>query len=160
MKKFAYLISMLVFLAACTVEKEYQYEVDDVTVTQEGSEKTNRKSTSEFISIAYADLFGTTIPQTKLVNLSVAYSSFGDLAVIEERIVSNLINDSTAHIPTSVSVNGDTLQFVINTYKKFYNRNPNEFEKYKWLQMIRSDAGVSAATMYFAMMTSDEYRFY
>jgi hypothetical protein len=161
MKNFRLLIALVITLTACTEEKEYQYEVNDVKVSQEGTEKTNRKSTSEFISIAYSDLYGTAIPQTKLVNLSIAYSSFGDLNVIEERIISNFLNDTgNIQLPPSISVNGDTSQFIVNTYRKFYNRNPNEFEKYKWMEMIRNDVSITPATMYFVFMTSDEYRFY
>ena len=160
MKK-TWIFAFVIFIfSACTTEKEYQYDVDDVTVKKEGSEKTNQKSTIEFISIAYTDLFGSTIPQSKLINLSQVYSSFGDLKVIEERIISNFINDSLVQLPLSVAVNGDTTLFITNTYKKFYNRNPNEFEKFKWLEMIRTDVSMTPATIYFAMMTSDEYRFY
>lgn len=159
MKK-TWILFSIIILAACSTEKEYQYEVNDVTVKQEGGEKTNQKSTTEFISIAYTDLFGTTIPQSKLTNLSQAYSSFGDLKVIEERIISNFLNDSMVNIPHAVSVNGDTMVFIENTYKKLYNRNPNEFEKFKWIDIIRNDNSITPVTIYFAMMTSDEYRFY
>ena len=61
---------------ACTKEIKYQYDVNDVSVKQQGGEKNNRKSTTEFISIAYADLFGSNIPSSKLSNLSFAYASF------------------------------------------------------------------------------------
>ena len=149
----------MVFLFACTKDKKYQYEVEDVTVEQDGSQKSHQKSTTEFISIAYADLYGTNIPQSKLVNLSIAYSSFGDLKVIEERIISNFINDSAAIVPSTPTVNGDTNIFIENTYKKLYNRFPNEFEKHFWKEQIRNPS-VSPATVYFALMTSDEYRFY
>ena len=154
------LIVVLLIEFACTKEKKYQYEVNPVTVSQENSEKSNRKSTTEFISIAYADLFGTNIPQSKLINLSIAYSSFGDLGVIEERIISNFLNDTTVILPSSVSINGDTTLFIINSYKKFYNREPNEFEKHYWKDLIRINPSVTTTTVYFAMMTSDEYRFY
>lgn len=115
------LFIMLTLFFACTKEKKYQYDINDVAVGQDGGNKTNQKSTTEFISIAYADLFGTNIPQTKLVNLSVVYSSFGDLKVIEERIISNLLNDSSAIIPALPSVSGDTILFIVNTYKKFFH---------------------------------------
>ncbi len=151
---------MVVLLSNCKTDTEYQYEVDAVTVKKEGSEKTNQKSTTEFISIAYTDLYGATIPQSKLINLSQAYSSFGDLKVIEERIISNFLNDSLVNVPSTVTVNGDTTLFIVNAYKKFYNRNPNEMEKYKWLELIRTDNSITPVTIYFAMMTSDEYRFY
>lgn len=152
------LLSIVVF--SCTEEKKYQYGIDPVDVTLNGGQKTNQKSTTEFISIAYSDLYGTIIPQTKLVNLSVAYSSFGDLKVIEKRIIANFLNDTTIHLPTVPSVNGDTMLFITNAYKKFYNREPNEFEKFKWKDLVRNNSSVTPMTIYFALMTSDEYRFY
>jgi hypothetical protein len=145
---------------ACTTEKEYQYEVYSVTTGKNAGDKSNRKSTTEFISIAYADLFGTYIPQSKLINLSIAYSSFGDYKVIEERIIKNFLNDSNVAIPQTPSVNGDTLLFISNTYKKFYNRDADEFEKHYWKELIRTNSMVTPAIIYYAMMTSDEYRFY
>ena len=151
---------LLITLFACTTDKKYQYDVNPVTVSQQGGDKTNRKSTTEFISIAYSDLFGTYIPQSKLINLSIAYSSFGDLKVIEERIIKNFLNDSNAVVPSLPSVNGDTSLFIINSYKKFYNREPNEFEKHYWKELIHINVSATPATIYYAMMTSDEYRFY
>lgn len=154
------IIIFIVSVAGCTKEKKYQYNVNDVTVVQEGGEKNTRKSTTEFISIAYSDLFGTSIPQSKLINLSVAYSSFGDLEVIEERIISNFLNDPAVIIPSAPSVNGDTTEFINNSYRKFFNRTANELEKHYWKELIRTNSSVTPATIYFAMMTSDEYRFY
>ena len=162
MKKLRYILSFI-FLAgifSCTKEKKYEYEVNPVSVGTEAGDKTTRKSTTEFISIAYSDLFGTSIPQSKLINLSIAYSSFGDLNVIEERIISNFLNDTTVIIPSTPSVAGDTSQFIINCYTKFFNRNPSQMEKYYWKNLIKSDGTITPATIYFAMMTSDEYRFY
>lgn len=160
MKRIFFISLVLLISVSCTKEKKYQYLVNDVSVDDNSTEKTHRKSTTEFISIAYADLFGTSIPQSKLVNLSVAYSSFGDLAVIEERIISNFLNDPSVVIPAQPSVNGDTTQFIVNLYKKFYNREVTEFEKHYWINLIRNNTNATPFTIYFAMMTSDEYRFY
>ncbi len=159
MKKILFLLLTIVIFS-CTEEKKYQYEIDPIDVTQGGGQKTNQKSTTEFISIAYSDLYGTVIPQTKLVNLSVAYSSFGDLKVIEKRIIANFLNDTTIQLPSTPTVNGDTILFITNTYKKFFNREPNEFEKFKWQELVRTNNSVTPMTIYFALMTSDEYRFY
>lgn len=154
------LLIAITFFFSCTEEKKYQYEVNPVGVANGGGIKSNQKSTTEFISIAYADLYGTVIPQTKLVNLSVAYNSFGDLKVIEQRIIANFLNDTTIHLPTVPAISGDTTLFIVNAYKKFYNRDPNAFEKFKWLDLIRSNSSATPTTIYFALMTSDEYRFY
>ena len=150
MKKILFIILIGSAFFSCSEEKKYQYGLDPVDVTLGGGQKTNQKSTTEFISIAYSDLYGTIIPQTKLVNLSIAYSSFGDLKII----------DTTIHLPTIPAVNGDTMLFITNTYKKLYNREPNEFEKFKWQDLVRNNTAVTPTTIYFALMTSDEYRFY
>jgi hypothetical protein len=154
------ILSLLIFAFSCTTENEYQYEVNTVSTGKTTGEKSNQKSTTEFISIAYSDLFGTNIPQSKLINLSQAYSSFGDLKVIEDRIIRNFLNDTNAVVPQYPSVNGDTILFITNTYKKLYNREPDEFEKYYWKNLIQTNTSVSPMLIYYSLMTSDEYRFY
>ncbi len=158
-KALVYIFIFSLFLS-CTTEKEVEYEVDPVSVSSSGGDKNNQKSTTEFISIAYADLFNTEISQTRLVNLSIAYSSFGDLRVIEDRIIRNFLNDTSAVIPSSISVGGDTVVFISNSYKKFFNRDATAFEKYQWIQLIRNNPSTSPLTVYYSLMTSDEYRFY
>ncbi len=160
MKKIFLFILLVASFASCTTKKEAEYELTPVSVSQHGGDKSNQKSTTEFISIAYADLFGTEIPQSRLVNLSIAYSSFGDLRVIEDRIIRNFLNDSNAIIPTTPSVNGDTSLFISNSYKKFYNREATEFEKYRWIELIRNNPSSGPLVIYYSLMTSDEYRFY
>lgn len=160
MKKHILPLVLILMFLSCSKEKQYQYEVNNVDVSGGTGAKNNQKSTTEFISIAYADLFNTTIPQSKLINLSVAYNSFGDLKVIEDRIIRNLLNTPGANIPASFSVSGDTTQFVVNCYRKFFNRDPNELEKYYWKGLIRTNNNVTPMIVYYSLMTSDEYRFY
>lgn len=160
MKKTLLFVFLISIAFSCTTEKEVEYDVDTVSVSKSGGEKSNQKSTTEFISIAYADLFGTEIPQSRLVNLSVAYSSFGDLRVIEDRIIRNFLNDSSANVPASPEVNGDTTLFINNSYKKFFNRDATEFEKYQLLRIIRENPSAGSLSVYYSLMTSDEYRFY
>jgi hypothetical protein len=160
MKKTLLFVFLISIAFSCTTEKEIEYDVDTVSVSKSGGEKNNQKSTTEFISIAYADLFGTEIPQSRLVNLSVAYSSFGDLRVIEDRIIRNFLNDSSANVPASPEVNGDTTLFINNSYKKFFNRDATEFEKYQLLRIIRENPSAGSLSVYYSLMTSDEYRFY
>ncbi len=160
MKRAILYVFVMSLLISCSTKKEVEYEVDPVAVAASGGDKNNQKSTTEFISIAYADLFNTEISQTRLVNLSIAYSSFGDLRVIEDRIIRNFLNDTNAVIPASISVSGDTSVFISNSYKKFFNREATAFEKYQWLQLIRSNPSTSPLTVYYSLMTSDEYRFY
>ena len=153
------LFSVLVF-ASCKKEKSYVYDVNDVSVTPDGSSKPNVKTTTEFISIAYADLFGSTISNNDLVKLSTSYSAFGDKKLIEELIIKNFLNKSGALVPEKAQMNADLNVFVKNTYKKFLNREPNEFELWSLKSTINSDTIITPELVYYAVMTSNEYRYY
>jgi hypothetical protein len=70
---------MTVFsLTSCKKETIYTYGVDDTGVGLPGVEKPNLKSDLEFISIAYSDLFGNTIPSDELEDMALCYVSLGD----------------------------------------------------------------------------------
>ncbi|CAN5596861.1 hypothetical protein BH11BAC2_BH11BAC2_05190 [soil metagenome] len=155
------LIGMCALLfSSCKKEDDFSYGLNDVNVNQPGANKTTAKTTTEFISIAYADLFGSTISQSNLVKLNTAYNSFGDKKLIEDRIIRNFLNDTNLVFPTVPAVNGDTGVFISNTYKKFYNREANAFEVYYLKEQIRLNIAMNPLTIYYALMTSDEYRYY
>jgi hypothetical protein len=147
-------------LTSCTKEKDYLYEVNDVQVQQGGSGKNTAKNTTEFITIAYADLFNTQVPQQALVQLSTVYLAFGDKKLIEDRILLNMLSQPNVQIPSVPHVNGDTTQFIVNTYKKLYNRDPDAFEKYYLKEQIRLNTAMTPRVIYYALMTADEYRYY
>ena len=141
-------------------QKKYIYDVNSAPVAQAGVAKPNVKSTVEFISIAYSDLFGTTIDQAKLTSLGTAYNAFGDKKLIEDLIIRNFLNTTGVSIPTKVSMNANVPLFVTNTYKKFYNRVPNEFELWQLTNLITNDVSSTPELVYYAFMTSNEYRYY
>ena len=159
-KKTAFLFLLIIGLSNCKKEKTFLYELNPVQVNANGNIKNNVKSTTEFISIAYADLKGSNISSSELQNLSIVYTSFGDKKLIEDRIIRKFLIDANTIIPIAINVNGDTTIFVINTYKKFFNREPDDFEKYYYKEFIRANAGIDARMIYYSMMTSDEYRYY
>ena len=145
---------------ACTKEKSYLYQVTNVNVTQPGGNKQNVKSTEEFISLAYSDLFGTTIPKQELINLTQAYNSFGDLKLIEDMIIRNFLNTTGIVIPSSATMRADVNGFVSSSYQKFLNRNPNAYEKWFITNVIQSDTTISPVLVYYSFMTSNEYMYY
>lgn len=151
------IVIMLITFISCKKEKTYIYDVNALTVQQSGSVKNNVKNNTEFISIAYADLFGTNISPSDLVELNTLYNAFGDQKLIEDRIILNMINSTSVQIPT---INGDTLKFINDSYKKLYNRDATAFEKYYFKESIRTNANVTPVMVYYALMTADEYRFY
>jgi hypothetical protein len=161
-KTFAVVLAVLVFTSSCKKEAPttYIYGVNGVGVTQDGVSKPNVKSTIEFISIAYSDLFGNTINQATLTDLATAYVSFADRKLIEDMIIRNFLNAQGVDIPTLTEMNADVPAFIINSYKKFYNREPNEFELWQMENLIASDAAITPELVYYAFMTSNEYRYY
>lgn len=154
----ALLLAVALLFSAC--KKDYIYGVDDVDVTQSQGNKNNVKSTTEFVSIAYSDIFGSTIPQNYLQSLSLAYLAFGDKKLIEDIIIKNMLNAPGVQLPTQQAMVADVDAFVTNTYKKFYNRIPTEYELWKMKQLIQADPGITPELIYYAFLTSDEYRYY
>lgn len=159
MKKIIALL-IIVAVASCTKDTTYLYEVKDVNVTQSGNSKTTAKTTIEFISIAYSDLFSTTISNGKLVELNTAYSSFGDKKLIEDRIIRQFLADTLLTLPTTVDMRNDIPLFVTKSYNKFFNRNPNDFEENYLENFIQNDTTITPAMLYYSFMTSNEYRYY
>jgi hypothetical protein len=154
------LILLLLSLLALSCKKDYVYEVDDVTVSQPGGEKENVKTTTEFISIVYSDLFNTNIPTNTLVNLQRAYEAFGDKKLIEDRIVRHFLDSTAVQIPSDATMRANIPLFVDETIVKFFNRNPDAFEKYFISNIIQTNSDISPTMVYYACLTSDEYRYY
>lgn len=161
-KLFYLLLLVVLFTSSCKKEAPttYIYGVNGVGVTQDGVSKPNVKSTVEFISIAYSDLFGNTINQATLTDLATAYVSFADRKLIEDMIIRNFLNAPGVDIPTLTEMNANVPTFIINSYKKFYNREPNEFELWQMENLIESDSAITPELVYYAFMTSNEYRYY
>lgn len=160
--KLQYLLTLLlsVTLVGCTKDKKVLYEVKESTIKNTNSPKTKAKTTIEFISIAYQDVMGTTISQQKLSALSVAYTAFGDKKTIEDMIVKNLLNEPATTIPTKTSMNADPEKFVDETIKKILNRDAGAYEKYYFTKLINDNNTVTPTMIYYALMTSEEYRYY
>ena len=158
--KILFLALICIGIASCKKDIDYVYDVNDSTVSQPGVIKLNVKSTLEFISIAYSDLFGTSIGAGDLTDMSLCYLAFGDKKFIEDLIIRNFLNKPGVIIPTQASMTADVPAFVSATYRKFYNRDPNEFEKWQVIDMINGNSAITPELVYYSFMTSDEYRFY
>lgn len=154
------LLLVISVLSSCKKDTDFIYGVEDVNIQKPDANKPNVKSTFTFISIAYSDLFGANISQTQLVELQTAYAGFGDQRLIEQMIIKNFLNDVGVDIPTQTEMNANVEQFIKNSYVKFFNRLPNEFELWHIENEIAGDNTITPELIYFAMMTSNEYRYY
>jgi hypothetical protein len=157
-RKIFFSISLFILFISC--KKDYVYEVTDVTVSQSGGSKDNVKTTTEFISIVYSDLFNTTVPTDTLVFVRQAYDAFGDKKLIEDRIVRHFLNSPSVQIPSDATMRANIPLFVDETIQKFFNRKPDAFEKYFISDVIESNATITPMVVYYACMTSNEYRYY
>ena len=160
MKKILVLFILLIGFISCKKETEYIYEVNDVQVRQDVIGKGILKSTIEFLSIAYSDIYGNTISQNQLNRLSLLYLAFGDKKLLEDLLIKNMINRPEALLPSNQTMRADVDLFVVNAYQKLYNRSPNELEVFTLKKNINENAQMTAVMVYYAMMTSDEYRYY
>lgn len=156
---FALTLVALTFVG-CQKEKNIIYEVNDVNVQDPNADKDYVKSLTEFISIAYTDLFGEVISQQQLQTLAVPYAGFGDLKIIEELIIKNFLNEPTVQIPTNSAMRANIDQFLFDTYQKFLNRAPNEFELWHMKNLIEENQDITPELVYYSIMTSNEYRYY
>jgi hypothetical protein len=159
-KALFFFMAALFLVTSCKKETDFIYGVTDVDIQKPDANKPNVKSTFTFISIAYSDLFGANISQNQLVDLQTAYAAFGDQRLIEQLIIKNFLNDSGIDIPTQSQMNANVEQFIKDSYVKFFNRLPNEFELWHIENEIAGDNTITPEHIYFAMMTSNEYRYY
>ncbi|MFK7922114.1 MAG: hypothetical protein AB8H47_09165 [Bacteroidia bacterium] len=138
----------------------YLYEVNEVEIKTTNLDKSNLKTDLEFLSLAYSDLFGTTISENALSQMVNSYNSVGDKLLIADYIILNMLNAPGASLPTDQEMRADIESFVKDTYKKFYVREPTEYERWHFQQLIEQDTDIRPEQIYYAFLTSDEYRYY
>ena len=160
MKKLVLFAIVAFSLSSCKKETDFVYEVNDVQVSKEKIGKGIPKTTVEFISIAYSDLVGSTISQNDLSRVTLLYLAFGDKRLIEDLLIKNIVNSPVVNIPTEEIMRNDISAFINSTYLKLFNREPNEVELYTLRKQISENTNITPKLVYYAMMTSDEYRYY
>ncbi|MEX1188826.1 MAG: hypothetical protein WED33_06165 [Bacteroidia bacterium] len=153
-------ISLLFILNSCKKETVFVYEVDPVTSRKDDINKGIPKSTVEFISIAYSDVFGNTISQNNLSRLTLLYLAFGDKRLIEDLLVKNMLNSPNVSLMSNSQMRSDIPGFVQTIYSRLFNREPNELEAFSLEKSIIDDTELTPELIYYSMMTSDEYRYY
>lgn len=152
-------ILLCVGLYACKKEIVKIFEVQTQPVSLTSINKNLFKKEIEFISIAYSDLFGKTIPADELSNTIRCYAGSNDKDLMTDRIIRSYLNRSNITIPSKVQMLNDVPAFISNTYTKFYQRPPTEMEKYKAVQLINNSPTLTPTLVYYSFLTSDEYKF-
>ena len=163
MKRQAFIVTIILsaFFASCKKDVQTIYQVQNKVLYQNSSQKTNLKTTNQFISIAYNDLYNASISSVQLTNLNTCLEALGDQATMEDIIIKNLLNNGGVSIPDSASMMADLPKFINETYIRFYNRQPTAQEQWKMQSLIQQPgANLNPQMIYYSMLTSNEYRYY
>ena len=156
----AAIFAVLILQTSCTKEKRYIYQVQNQELYQSAAQKQFLKTTDQFISIAYSHLFGVSITNTTLTQYNTALLALGDKATMQDMIVKSMINQGAVQLVTNNAMRADVPTFVEETYLRFYNRKPNEFESWKMKDLIEKNTDITPKMIYYSMMTGNEYRYY
>jgi hypothetical protein len=161
MKKIIFSIIFLAVLGmSCKKEYRYIYDVGSEVVYESSAEKDKQKSSSQFVSILYSNLFRSSVSQQELNELTELRSALGDKQIADNLIINNYVNSSTVQIPTDLEMRDDIPKFVEETYIRFYLRKPTPYEAKFMKESIENDPGMSPELIYEAFAGSNEYKFY
>lgn len=158
-----------ILLAACKKETKiienvtYDntiFQVDDQVLYSSNAQKNKQKSTTQFISILYADLFQTAVPGDVINDVVQLTLATGDKQATNELLVFNALNAPGVIIPTKAEMNADVDAFLDDTYVRFYLRKPTELERYYLGNLIQTDTSITPELIYSAFSLSNEYLFY
>ncbi|HZG00568.1 MAG TPA: hypothetical protein VEY71_06170 [Chitinophagales bacterium] len=136
------------------------YEVNPVTLYATNANKTKQKTSLQFISILYTDLFNTSIPASKLNAMSEVTLSIGDKSIASNMILQKLLVEPGVQVPTNQEMRDNLDQFVADTYVRFYLRHPTPYEAHHVKKLIQDDAALTPEMVYAAFTQSNEYFFY
>ena len=170
MKKYI-LYSLLFTLAFTSCKKDtvtihdttvdnYIYGVNGENLYQSNAEKNKQKSSEQYVSILYSNLFQNAIGQGDLVALSEIRTAIGDKQLADEMILNAFVNRDNVIIPTDTEMRNDVEAFIEETYLRFFLRKADPYEVYELKNEIEKDAGLTAELIYQAFALSNEYKFY
>jgi hypothetical protein len=153
------ILGILLFYS-CKKEYRYVYDVGNEVVYESNSEKNKQKSSAQFISILYSNLFQTSISLQESNQLSELRMAVGDKQVADNLIINNYINSAGVNLPSDADMRADIPKFVEETYIRFYLRKPTPYEAKFLKEEIENDPGLSPKLIYAAFAESNEYKFY
>lgn len=154
------LIVASALLFSCQREVVDQYQINDVNLYTSASEKKNLKTDDQFISILYTDLFGKSINNEELKRLNKAYTSMGDKSLVIDIMIRGMLSNSEAIISDKNAMRARPEEFIEESYKRFLVRQPTEQEKWFLKNKIENNQNLKPLDIYYAILTSDEYRYY
>lgn len=141
-------------------ETKYEYAVNNENILPANVSKTRLKTTDQYVSILYANLFQKALAANSLFAISQCFDSVGDQILARQILIANLMKKPGVIIPTNNDMNADMDKFITETYVRFYVRNPTESEKEYLKKTIKADPNITAELVYISFALSDEYMYY
>lgn len=145
---------------SCKKEVVTQYEINEVTLYASASEKKNLKSDEQFLSIMYTDITRQSISNDELSSMVRAYTSMGDKTLVIDVLTKSLLTLPQAEIADKDDMRKDVEGFIEETFKRFYIRKPTAQESWFLANQIEGDKDIGPIDIYYALLVSDEYRYY
>ncbi|MEL6845286.1 MAG: hypothetical protein AAFP02_18935 [Bacteroidota bacterium] len=159
-KQIGLMLIGLSLLLACQPQDTYFYEVNPLELPSTTANKNKAKSLDQYISILYANLFQDAISPDELSEIYQVMESIGDKELAREVIISKQLKRDGVNIPSDEEMRQDLDAFLMDTYKRFFVREPSEAEKAYMSSYIQSNPDVTAELVYFSFAMSEEYQFY
>lgn len=154
-------LAFIFSLSSCKKqETKYNYGVNNEDILPANVSKTRMKTTDQYVSILYANLFQKALSSNNLFAISQAFDSVGDQILARQVFIANLMKKPGVIIPTVNDMNADLDKFINETYVRFYVRYPSEAEKEYLKQSITADPNLTPELIYMAFALSDEYMYY
>tara|TARA_B100001540_G_C15335041_1_gene429797 strand:- start:48 stop:524 length:477 start_codon:yes stop_codon:yes gene_type:complete len=154
------LIISVLFLITSSCKKDPVYDINEIQSQSYNANKNKLKTTGQYISILYANLFQEALSANELVEITRCIESVGDKELVHEVILSNFMNKEGVLIPSDSLMRADLNLFIEETYKRFYVRDITEAEREYFINFFEAHPNVSAEMVYTAFSLSNEYQFY
>lgn len=160
-KHFVLILVISLFFTSCKKqETKYEYVVNNVDILPSNVNKTRMKTTDQYVSILYANLFQKALSSNNLFTISQCFDSVGDQILARQILIANLMKKQGVIIPSLNDMNADLDKFVVDTYVRFYVRKPTESEREYMKKTIQADPNITPELVYIAFALSDEYMYY
>ena len=154
------LIVSILFLITSSCKKDPVYDINEIQSQSYNANKNKLKTTGQYISILYANLFQEALSANELVEITRCIESVGDKELVHEVILSYFMNKEGVLIPSDSLMRADLNLFIEETYKRFYVRDITEAEREYFINFFEAHPNVSAEMVYTAFSLSNEYQFY
>jgi len=153
-------ILLLFFAATSCTERSTTFELDTIEIGVADDAKTRAKRQRQFIQTLYNHLYQAPLPPSEAVALDELLRSIGDRQLAIEVVVSKMVDDPEADLPSIAEMRDDPESFTSDLYRRLYVRDATQAELSWWVNYLETHPDVDVAQVIFSFVTANEYRYY